>query len=231
MSNTTIPFDATRGRLRLPAPGPAGPPPPTGRSEIHLDGRPAGVRYVPPTGARRLVVLLHGAGGTADAGLDLLRAYADEHRLMLYAPQSSGPTWDLITGGYGPDVHRIQQALDRIHRGQPPLARQPVIGGFSDGGSYALSLGLVNGDVFDAVLAFSPGFASPTIRADHPSFFISHGRADPVLPVDRCSRRIVRALRALGHPVHYHEFAGGHMVPAAVVEEALRWLADRPAGR
>jgi predicted esterase len=230
MGNSTIPVDATRGRLRLPPPGTAAPPP-AGRSEILLDGRPAGLRYVPATGARRLVVLLHGAGGTADAGLNLLRSHADEHRLMLYAPQSAAPTWDVITGGYGPDVHRIQRALDEIHRGQPAFAEPPVIGGFSDGGSYALSLGLTNGDVFDAVLAFSPGFASPTAQADHPAFFVSHGRADAVLPIDRCSRRIVRALRALDHPVHYHEFDGGHTVPAEVIADALRWLADRPAGR
>jgi predicted esterase len=33
--------------------------------------------------------------------------------------------------------------------------------GFSDGASYALSLGLSNGDLFSHILAFSPGFMRP----------------------------------------------------------------------
>ncbi|HEV2088501.1 MAG TPA: hypothetical protein VGR21_09330 [Cryptosporangiaceae bacterium] len=99
-----------------------------------------------------------------------------------------------------------------------------AIGGFSDGASYALSLGLINGDVFDAVLAFSPGFAAATALAASPACFVSHGRSDRVLPIDRCSRRIVPTLRRLGYPVRYHEFDGGHEVPTAVVDEALEWL-------
>jgi phospholipase/carboxylesterase len=44
------------------------------------------------------------------------------------------------------------------------------------------------------------------------------------LPIDRCSRRLVPALRQAGYRVHYHEFDGGHEVPPPVVEEALGWL-------
>ncbi len=231
MHQPSISVDATRGRLSLPAAAPSPSAPPAGRSEIHVDGRFAGLRYVPATGAERLVILLHGAGGTAEAGLRLLLPYADDRHLMLYAPQASGRTWDVITTGFGPDVHRLQQALDQMHGAHPAAAHRPVIGGFSDGASYALSLGLTNGDVFDAVLAFSPGFAAPADQADHPSFFVSHGRADTVLPIDRCGRRIVRALRALGYAVDYHEFDGGHVVPAEVTAEAVRLLTGRPARR
>jgi predicted esterase len=178
-----------------------------------------------------MVVLLHGAGGSADDGLGLLLRQADEHRLMLYAPQSIGPSWDLIHGGYGPDVARIQQALTQLLTTYRLARSTLVIGGFSDGASYALSLGLVNGDVFDAVLAFSPGFTAPASRADSPACFISHGTADRVLPVDRCSRRIVPALRRAGYPVRYHEFDGGHEVPPAVVEDAMDWLSTAVARR
>ncbi|HLL65404.1 MAG TPA: phospholipase [Micromonosporaceae bacterium] len=237
--------DAARGRLALPNPsaGPAegrvaaGPEAaPAGRSDVHVDGRPVGLLYVPRTGASRLVVLLHGAGGSAAAGLELLIGHADERQLMLFAPQSVGSTWDLIRGGYGPDVTRIQQALTRI-LGTYRVARPGlVIGGFSDGASYALSLGLRNGDLVDAVLAFSPGFAAGTSgtatpAADPPGCFISHGRSDRVLPIDRCSRRIVPTLRDSGYPVHYAEFAGGHEVPGTVVDEAMDWLGTTGAKR
>jgi predicted esterase len=48
--------------------------------------------------------------------------------------------------------------------------------------------------------------------------------SDRVLPVERCSRRVVPALRAAGYNVTYEEFAGGHEVPAGTVSTALDWL-------
>ena len=216
--------DSERGRLKLPqsttGTGTAAP----GSHEVEVDGTVAGICHVPATVPHRLVVLLHGAGGTAEAGLRLLLPYADEHGLVLYAPQSTGPTWDLLVGGYGPDVHRLQSALDQLAV-LVPAPGPPVIGGFSDGGSYALSLALTNGDVFGRVLAFSPGFAAPAARTGHPRVFISHGRADRVLPIERCGRRLARVLGAAGYAVEYLEFDGGHEVPAAVADAALTWLA------
>ena len=35
------------------------------------------------------------------------------------------------------------------------------LAGFSDGASYALSLGVANGDLFTHIMAFSPGFMRP----------------------------------------------------------------------
>jgi phospholipase/carboxylesterase len=168
-----------------------------------------------------LVLLLHGAGGSARQGLDLLLPVADQQRLLLVAPQSVGPTWDIITSGFGPDVRRIGSALEQV------LASYPVgrlaIGGFSDGASYALTIGLTNGDVFDSVLAFSPGFAAPLVTHGRPRVFVSHGAADEVLPVSRCSRRLVPRLRGLGYDVAYEEFDGGHTVPEEIVRRALAW--------
>ncbi len=68
------------------------------------------------------------------------------------------------------------------------------VGGFSDGASYALALGLANGDLFSRVIAFSPGFVPPVPRSGKPRVFVSHGDADAVLPIDRTSRRLVPAL-------------------------------------
>jgi predicted esterase len=230
MNDHSTTADGTRGRLRLPTgvSGTAVAPP--GLRTVHLGTTPIGLWYVPRTEAQRVVVLLHGAGGTADNALQLLLPYADERRLMLYAPQSVGPTWDMISGGFGPDVVRIQHALDTILGAPDHRARTVAVGGFSDGASYAISLGLINGDVFDAVLAFSPGFAAPTGHQGDPAFFLSHGRSDRVLPIDRCSRRLVPALRGSGYRVRYHEFDGGHVVPEAAVDDALSWL-DTVEGR
>jgi len=52
-----------------------------------------------------------------------------------------------------------------------------AIQGFSDGASYALSLGLTNGDLFTHVIAFSPGFAAPAEQRGRPRIYVSHGVA------------------------------------------------------
>jgi predicted esterase len=168
------------------------------------------------------VLLLHGAGGSARQGIELLHPLADRYRLVLVAPKSRLATWDVIADGYGPDVRRIDRLLDQVAATRP--VDRFTVGGFSDGASYALSLGLANGDVFDSVLAFSPGFAAPLVRHGSPRFFVSHGTEDRVLPVDRCSRPLVTRLERAGYAVEYHEFDGPHVVPAEVVERAGTWL-------
>jgi phospholipase/carboxylesterase len=99
-----------------------------------------------------------------------------------------------------------------------------AIAGFSDGASYALSLGLANGELFSAVLAFSPGFAAPPSRHGAPRVFMSHGTGDRVLPVARTSRLIAPLLEASGLAVEYREFDGGHAIPAEIARAASAWL-------
>ena len=223
---------AAHGRLTA---RPHPPDTPSGRTGAVPVTDAAGARiaeaYVPERvggGPYRLVVLLHGAGGSARQGLDLLRAAAQRQRLLLLAPQSAGSSWDVVHGGLGVDVRRIDHALAAM------FAAYPVdgvsVGGFSDGASYALTLGMSNGDLFDAVLAFSPGFAAPLVTHGRPRIFVSHGDADRVLPIDRCSRRLVPRLRTLGYPVTYDEFAGGHDVPGPIRERAVAWLMSGDTG-
>lgn len=191
------------------------------------DGDLLGLAFVPELDGRdayRLVVLLHGAGGSARQGLGLLLPAARSHGLLLVAPQSAAATWDLIAAGLGTDVRRMDRLLTEVLAGYPvgPMS----IGGFSDGASYALSIGLTNGDVFDAIVAFAPGFAAPLVTHGTPRVFVTHGVADRVLPIDRCSRRLVPRLRAQGYPVTYEEFAGGHEVPESVAARAVAWLEE-----
>ncbi|MFE9202334.1 alpha/beta hydrolase [Micromonospora sp. NPDC007230] len=200
-------------------------PGPTGLTSVpDPEGGTPALRYAPAdgTGPYRVVVLLHGAGGSAQQGLDLLLPLADAHRLLLVAPPATASSWDLIAEGYGPDVRRIDALLGAV------LAAYPVtgvtLGGFSDGASYALSLGLTNGDLVDAIVAFSPGFAAPLVTHGRPRVFVSHGTDDRVLPVDVCSRRLVPRLHSLGYPAEYAEFPGGHEVPAEIRQRAVDWL-------
>jgi phospholipase/carboxylesterase len=165
-----------------------------------------------------LILALHGAGGIAAQMIDLLAEPAEEHGIILLAPESRGSTWDVIRGGYGPDVAFIDRALERIFQLHPIDPARIAISGFSDGASYALSLGIINGEMFDHILAFSPGFLVPTQTGDSPKIFGIH---DHVLPIASCSRRIVPALEGAGYDVDYREFDGGHVVPPDIIGHAM----------
>jgi phospholipase/carboxylesterase len=199
-----------------------------GLHRLGLDAGRDALLYV-PSGVRAdrpapLVVMLHGAGGTGDSALGLLRPLADETGMVLLAPDSRGRTWDIILGAFGPDVAFLERALKAAFARCAVDAARVAIGGFSDGASYALSLGVANGDLFTHVLAFSPGFMAPPEQRGAPAVYVSHGTEDGVLPIDTCSRRLVPRLQAAGYDVAYREFEGPHTVPLDVAREAVEWF-------
>jgi phospholipase/carboxylesterase len=222
----------TEGRLRPRlAAEPPGEAPPAGLRRLGLDAPARGdhLLYVPATyrlgNLAPLVVLLHGAGANSRDIMPYLRDLADAAGLILLAPTSREYTWDVIVGGYGPDVEGIDRALEGVFSRYAVDPGRIAVGGFSDGASYALSLGITNGGLFGHVLAFSPGFMAPAAQVGSPRVFISHGAHDTVLPVDRSSRRIVPELERAGYDVRYREFEGGHAVPPEIGREAVDWFA------
>jgi predicted esterase len=168
--------------------------------------------------------MLHGAGGDAEGGLKPLLHLADAEGLILLAPDSRRQTWDVIFGRYGPDISFIDQALDKTFSRYAVDPEKIAIEGFSDGASYALSVGITNGDLFTHVIAFSPGFIAPAEQIGKPRLFISHGTRDSVLPINACSRKIVPQVQRAGYDVLYREFDGPHTVPPEIVRSALTWF-------
>ena len=173
-----------------------------------------------------LLVLLHGAGGSGAGILKRLGSAADQAGVAVLSPDSRDGTWDAIRGYFGPDVTFLNRALERVFETLPVDPARVTVGGFSDGATYALSLGLINGDLFRRVLAFSPGFIVEGSLHGKPRIFVSHGTADPILPIDRCSRVIVSGLKKSGYDVTFREFGGGHTVPPEIAAEGMRWAAE-----
>ncbi|HEY9696282.1 MAG TPA: alpha/beta hydrolase-fold protein [Trichocoleus sp.] len=218
---------AATGRLqaRPLQPSESGSP---GLHPLNLAGQRDGLLYVPTSYRANqpvpLLVMLHGAGGDAEGGLRIVRQLADDFKTIVLAVDSRDRTWDVIVGRYGPDIAFVDQALAQTFTQYAIDPNQVAIGGFSDGASYALSVGITNGDLFGHILAFSPGFMAPAAQVGEPRIFISHGQKDRVLPIDRCSRRIVPQLKRAGYDVLYQEFDGPHTVPAAIAHEGMTWF-------
>jgi phospholipase/carboxylesterase len=224
---------ARRGRL-LARPAAVAEDAPKGQHSLGVEGARAALVYVPVNYRRDapapLAVMLHGAGGTAEQAMSFMQRFADESNLIVVAPQSAAATWDAISGNFGRDVLALDRLLGQIFARYSVDARRVAVGGFSDGASYALGLGLTNGDLFTHVLAFSPGFVAGGRGLDQgqrPRLFVSHGTRDRVLPIDRCSRPIVEQARAAGYIVRYREFDGPHTVPEEIAREAVGWFVKK----
>jgi len=171
-----------------------------------------------------LAVLLHGAGQAADELTGPMQPLADETGMVLVAPNSRDSSWDIRYGAFGPDIVFINKMLERVFDQVRVNASRISICGFSDGASYALSIGLINGDLFGHVLAMSPGFMVDPHPVGKPKIFVTHGTRDQILDIDRTSRVLVPSLRKGGYDVEYHEFDGRHQVSPPLLKDAVTWM-------
>lgn len=230
---------AEPGRLDIPA---TTTPSPTAPGLTRLEDANGALLYLPKsyraTEPLPLVVLLHPSGGNpgrwfSNSHKEISGSFgprADAGRFIILAPASPEATWGVGPRAWGNDVNSINRAMAAAFSRCAIDRNRIAIGGFSDGASYALSLGLANGDRIKAVVAFSPGFIVKAVGRGRPALFISHGREDFILPIDSASRLFVRQLQKNGYTIDYHEFDGGHQVPAAICEQAISWLAAQFRG-
>jgi predicted esterase len=204
-----------------------------GEQPLSLAGDRDGLLYVPAGYAAAkpapLVLMLLGAAGSARGALRPFRELADDAGLVLLAPESRGTTWDAIRADYGPDIAFIDRALAWVFQRVAVDPARLTIEGFSDGATYALGVGLTNGDLFQRVVAFSPGFILPIDAHARPHVFISHGTRDRILPINQCSRRIVPELERARYSVEYREYDGPHAVPPDIARDAIAWMGAVPA--
>lgn len=175
-----------------------------------------------------LTLFFRGAITPARNYLDSLRPIADEFGIIILAPEASGQTWDLLRGGFGPDVDFINASLETAFSQVRVDPARICSSGFSDGASYSLSLGVTNGDFLTRVAAYSPGFIETYVNRGQPEVFITHGTMDQVLPVE-ASRNIVDQLRSAGYQVEYREFEGPHVLSLSLTRASFEWMVRPPA--
>lgn len=152
----------------------------------------------------------------------------DDKDAILYVPPdldlSSPVPFVLALHGAGQTANGILNDIDLAMK--TAFERVPVdpariaVFGLSDGGSYALSTGMVNGDLFSDVLAYAPMlFAAPSARGS-PRFFYSAGRTDRYAFYSR-AREMVGQLEGFGYDVEFHTHRGGHIINRSGLRQGL----------
>ncbi len=113
-------------------------------------------------------------------------------------------------------------------RGMP--ARRIIVGGFSQGCAMSLMVGLRHAERLGGVLGMSgylPLAATTSAersQANHDvPVFLAHGTQDGVINIAR-AHESRDALKAMGHPVEWHEYAMDHSVCPQEIEDIAAWL-------
>jgi phospholipase/carboxylesterase len=201
----------------------------TGQLMLGLDHNRDAILHVPKTddgSPLPLLIMLHGATQSAEDMFWYLGSTPDDAKVAVLAPNAREMTWDVIRTEFGPDVEFIDRALSRVFETVSIDRSRLAIGGFSDGATYAISLGLINGDLFTRVVAFSPGYVVYRIPQGKPAVFISHGTRDRILPINSCGLSVAVELKRRGYQTTFREFDGGHEIPEPIAREGLSWIAS-----
>ena len=187
-----------------------------------------GTLYVPTKAASRsqvpLLVMLHGGGGQA-SDFHFMFPLAEEFGIALLTLDARHNTWDAVDSRIGPDVVFIDAALRYTFERVAIDSSRIGLGGLSDGGMYALSIGTINGDLFTHVIAVAPGYIlalAPAVGT--PRVFLAHGTRDTVYSVSASRSRVLPQLRSAGYDVVYYEFDGPHFLTPDAARAAVEWL-------
>jgi len=206
--------------------------PTVGYSALGITTPRDGLLYVPTTyradTPAPLVVLLHGNASSAQAWEDMaIGSLLDDLGIVVVAPDSRYSAWDFLqigVQGYGPDPAFINIALGYTFQRCNINPARVAIGGFSDGGTEALGLGIANGDLFTHIIGYSPSTLFAPFTQGKPKVFLSHGTLDNVVAFDNTKLQMVPKLTAAGYDVTFAEFNGNHGVPASIARQSFQWM-------
>jgi phospholipase/carboxylesterase len=171
------------------------------------------VRWIFPAAPVRPVTLNNGMR---------MRAWYDLHALDFKLRRED-------EAGLRASLREVQALIEReIASGVP--ASRIVVGGFSQGCAMALLTALRAPQRLAGVLGMSGYLPLAATTAAERSeanatlpVFLGHGRFDPMIPV-AIGHETRDALRALGHPVEWHEYPMEHHVIPQEIADLQAWL-------
>lgn len=196
-----------------------------------------------PNRAYPLIILLHGYGAHM-SDLTGLSPMIDSQNYIYAFP--NGPI--SLTIGYGIQGYAWSASVDgRADEGLQSSADnliglfeeiteqykidpdKVVLGGFSQGGMMAYLCGLPNPSTFAGIAALSSKIPEPTkleslLPEDKSQLiFISHGTADPLLPVEN-GRHARLFLEQNEYSPDYREYDMGHQIIETVIRDLTHWI-------
>jgi predicted esterase len=191
--------------------------------------------------------VLHGAGRREELLMKAYRDEAERRQALFLVPRSHGMTWDLIEHAVArstpeaglapagrPDLDFLEYAYDLIFRRYPVDAERLGLVGYSDGASYALSVGLSNPHLFRAVMGWAAGFVAIENEAaapgvPRPAVLVEYGTHDELFPFEQVAVPMREQLEAFGCNVTFRVDEGGrHWPSGAFQDEALDWFFSEP---
>lgn len=218
------------GRLSFKITPPTQPPLQPGQHRLELAEERDTLLIVPENLAADkpvpLFVMFHGSSGSAQKVMPFVETYAHRHKFLLLLPQSTYYTWDLSVGGHGPDLDRLGKALERVSSHFMIDPTHFAFAGFSDGGSYALSTGLTNGDLISHIIVFSGGFMNVYLKIGKPRVFISHSPEDEQLNIKTSALKHYKELKSEGYDIAFELFSGRHVIHPPIVEKAMAFFLE-----
>ena len=145
-----------------------------------------------------------------------------------------GYSW--VRSARSPDRVSFAPAIELLRGFIQSFERAPVfLMGFSQGAALSYALSLAAPDLIAGVIAlagFLPDEARPSTspqhgfaQAVHPrhGYLIIHSLDDQIVPLHR-AHQARDFLTALGAPVEYHAYPGGHKIAAQGLKDITRWL-------
>jgi phospholipase/carboxylesterase len=197
----------------------------------------SGLEYTvngPKPGAKKspVMIFLHGTGGNAGVW-GTWAAEARKRNYVVVLPQSSGvgdrkagntngdnlPRWADV------DIPKVVSLARQIQREWGGDPRRTYIGGYSNGGFYAMEIGLRHPEVFSAILCVGGGAnLSPGEGTKHLGAYIIHGTADNSVPFD-VGKQAADKLKNAGLEVVFREYKGrGHDIFDEEAKAFFDWL-------
>ncbi|CAE8650476.1 unnamed protein product, partial [Polarella glacialis] len=185
-----------------------------------------------------LLFVLHGAGRTTQSIQHMVLQFsklASRLKCLIVVPASRDKTWDLLPlvkhGRQSDDSRFIEFVLNRVLRDYYVDSGRIGALGFSDGGSYALTLAVNNPHVFQGAMSWSAGYyfhedsrAAPSFEW-RPRILHGHGKADDLFDFSKVGSPMRKQLREAGYQVDVDTpRSAGHGTPPEFPRKAIKWL-------
>ena len=174
-----------------------------------------------------MIVSLHGGSGHGRGQIWMWLKQARSDGVVVLCPTSLDSTWNL--GNPEVDTHNILRLIDTVAESWNVDTSRLMLHGISDGGTFALASGLMDGSRFSHLVPCFPSFQPLLIEMSSPSrlkeirMYLIHGVLDWMFPVEG-SRLAYQTLQRAGVDIEYREIEDlSHSYPDEENESILRW--------